>query len=86
MKGNKLSIVKPQKSGVSEIPHEWILDERLSALELGILIKATIFNNVAALAADFYLSNQTRYNDPKAVLESALIQLERFGYLEPGQF
>ena len=81
-----MSIVKPQKSGNSEIPHEWILDERLTAFELGILVKATVFNNVAALAADFYLANQTRFNNPQAVLEAALIQLERLGYLEPGQF
>ena len=81
-----MSIVKPQKSGISEIPHEWILDERLSALELGILIKATVFNNVGALAADYYVSNQTRYGNPQHVLETALVQLERFGYLEPGQF
>jgi hypothetical protein len=71
---------------MSEIPHEWILDERLSALELGILIKATVFNNVGALAADFYVSNQTRYANPQHVLETALVQLERLGYLEPGQF
>jgi hypothetical protein len=81
-----MSIIKPQKSGVSEIPHEWILDERLSSLELAILVKGTVFNNVAALAADFYVSNQTRYENPQHVLETALIQLERFGYLEPGQF
>ena len=81
-----MSLVKPQKSGTSEIPHEWILDERLSTLELGILVKATVFNNIGALAADFYLANQTKYSDPKIVLDSALIQLERFGYLEPGQF
>ena len=81
-----MSIIKPQKSGMSEIPHEWILDERLSALELGILVKATVFNNVAALAADFYLTNQTRHANPQAVLEAALVQLERFGYLEAGQF
>ena len=81
-----MSIVKPQKSGTSEIPHEWILDERLSAFELGILVKATCFNNVTALAADFYLTNQTRFENPQLVLETALIQLERFGYLEPGTF
>lgn len=81
-----MSIIKPQKNGSSEIPHEWILDERLSALELGILVKATVFNNITALAADFYIANQTRYADPKKVLDTALIQLERAGYLEPGQF
>jgi hypothetical protein len=81
-----MSIIKPQKSGVSEIPHEWILDERLSSLELAILVKATVFNNVAALAADFYVANQTRFENPQHVLQTALVQLERLGYLEPGQF
>lgn len=81
-----MSLVKPQKTGTSEIPHEWILDERLSAFELGILVKATVFNNAQALAADFYLTHQTRFNNPQLVLETALIQLERLGYLEPGSF
>ena len=58
-----MSIVKPQKSGTSEIPHEWILDERLSAFELGILVKATVFNNVDALAADFYLTHNPKINN-----------------------
>jgi hypothetical protein len=81
-----LSIVKPQKNETAQIPFAWIMDERLSLVELGVLVKATAFNNITALSADFYATNGTKFSDPQAVLESALIQLERYGYLEPGTF
>lgn len=79
-----MAIVNSAKTGFSQIPHTWLTDDRLSLLELGLLVKATIFNSLEQLTADFWATQATRYAKPAEQLEVALINLERYGYLEAG--
>lgn len=81
-----MPIVRKAKTGSVEIPNEWILDERMTPFELGLLCKCMVFNTLDAVRADFLATYSANYANPEDAFTSAMIRLARMGYLEEGLF
>jgi hypothetical protein len=81
-----MSIVRQAKTGSIEVPNEWVLDERMTPFELGLLCKCLVFNTLDAVRADFLATYSAHYPNPEAAFTSAMIRLSRMGYLEDGLY
>jgi hypothetical protein len=81
-----MSIVRKAKTGSIELPNEWVLDERMTPFELGLLCKCLVFNTLDAVRADFLTTYAANYKNPEEAFTSAMIRLARMGYLEEGLY